>query len=80
MPKYRITAESFIDNRLVKAGEEVETDATPGTHWEPLDKKAPEGKKLSDELLAEHVHKAQENIQRAEDALAVLAEVGVPTA
>jgi hypothetical protein len=48
MAKYRITELSFIDNRLVQAGEEIETNATPANHWEPLDKKAEKDRKAFD--------------------------------
>lgn len=37
MPRYRITELSFINDTLVFPGSEIETDATPASHWEPLD-------------------------------------------
>jgi hypothetical protein len=48
MAKYRIEELSFIDNVLVQAGEEIETNAAPGTHWTPLDKDATKGKKAAE--------------------------------
>lgn len=40
MARYRATERSFIDNRLVEAGEEVEYEGIPSANLEPLDKPA----------------------------------------
>lgn len=80
MPKYRITALSFIDNRLVKEGEEIETDAIPGPHWEPLDKKA---EKISADAAAAdeaRIKEMQDKQSVAESAIQTLANAGVDTA
>lgn len=39
MPRYRIHQTSYIDDRVIDAGQEIEADArhVPGPHWEPLD-------------------------------------------
>lgn len=44
MPRYKIHQQSFIDERLVEPGQEVETHARhkPGPHWEPMDDQAKE--------------------------------------
>jgi hypothetical protein len=39
MARYRAKAMLFLD-RLIVAGEEFESDATPGRNWEPLDDEA----------------------------------------
>lgn len=38
MPKYRVTAKSFIGNALVEEGTIVEYDGVPAANLEPLDK------------------------------------------
>lgn len=40
MPKYRLLADSFINNTLSKAGEVVDYDGEPGANMEPVDKAA----------------------------------------
>lgn len=40
MARYRVLERSFIDNRLVEPGEEVEYEGLPGHNLEPLDKAA----------------------------------------
>jgi hypothetical protein len=39
MPRYRMKETSFIDNRLVREGEEIDVAArhVPAEHWTPLD-------------------------------------------
>ena len=51
MPKYRIEALSFIDNRLVQPGTEIESDQTPAEHWTPLDKPAKAEAKAAKEAV-----------------------------
>ncbi len=52
MPRYRIEELSFIDNKLVHPGDEIETESPPAAHWTPLDKDA---KKASAEAQAQEV-------------------------
>jgi hypothetical protein len=59
MPKYLITAISFIDNSLVQAGTEIDTDATPAQHWEPIDKAAVKSRKDFDAAEAASVESAR---------------------
>lgn len=40
MPKYVLTADSFINNTLQKAGTEVEYDGEPGPNLQPVGKAA----------------------------------------
>lgn len=40
MPKYRLLADSFINNTLLKAGAEVDYDGEPGANMESVDKAA----------------------------------------
>lgn len=47
MPKYRVLAKSFIDNRLVEEGTIVDYDGQPGENLEPLDA---DGAKQLDQL------------------------------
>lgn len=46
MPRYRVTEQSFIGNRLVPAGETVDYDGLPGTNLEPLDDEAKAAKSV----------------------------------
>ena len=55
MPRYKIEELSFIDNQLVQAGSEIETDTLPGTHWTPLDKKAEKASAEAEAAEAERV-------------------------
>jgi uncharacterized protein YhaN len=71
MPKYRIEENSFIDNMYVKAGDEIETDATPSAHWTPLDKKATAARSAADEDEAERIA----SLQAAEAKLAAAQQV-----
>lgn len=59
MPKYIIKEISFIDNMLVQAGTEIETDATPAAHWEPVDKAAVKERKAFDMVEAANVETAR---------------------
>lgn len=40
MARYRVLERSYINDRLVEAGEEVEFDGLPAHNLEPLDKAA----------------------------------------
>jgi hypothetical protein len=40
MPKYKIKERSFIGNRLVEEGEEIEYQGKPGSSLHPLDEEA----------------------------------------
>lgn len=80
MPRYRINALSFIDNKLVQEGDEIETDATPSAHWEPLDKP---GQKASAEAAAaeaERVAQLQTQAAAVQGAAQVLAAAGIESA
>lgn len=46
MPKYRVLELSFINARLIPAGEEIEFDGDPGPNLEPLDDEAHEAKRV----------------------------------
>ncbi|MBS0323579.1 MAG: hypothetical protein JSR19_06975 [Proteobacteria bacterium] len=46
MPKYRVLELSFIDARLVPAGEEIEFAGDPGPNLEPLDDEAREAQRV----------------------------------
>lgn len=46
MPKYRVLELSFIDARLVPAGEEIEYAGDPGPNLEPLDDEAREAQRV----------------------------------
>ncbi len=71
MPKYRIEENSFIDNMYVKAGDEIETDATPSAHWTPLDKKATAASNSAADEEASRIT----NLQAAEAQLAAAQQV-----
>lgn len=49
MPRYRVNLLSFIDNKLVQPGSEVDYEGLVAEHFEPLDKKA---EKVSEASLA----------------------------
>jgi hypothetical protein len=51
MPRYRVLEKSFIIDRIVEAGEEVEYDGWPGHNLEPLDAAAREKKREYDEEI-----------------------------
>jgi hypothetical protein len=55
MPRYRINELSFIGNKLVQPGDEIESDEKPGSHWEPLDKTAKTASKAAAEEEAARV-------------------------
>lgn len=38
MPRYKVLEKSYINNRIVEVGEEVEYDGLPAGNLEPLDK------------------------------------------
>jgi hypothetical protein len=38
MPRYKVLEKSYINNRIVEAGEEVDYDGLPSGNLEPLDK------------------------------------------
>lgn len=40
MPRYRVLQKSYINERIVHEGEEVDYDGQPGTNLEPLDAEA----------------------------------------
>lgn len=40
LPHYRIEEDSFIDNRYVAAGSEIDSASVPGPHWKPLNSAA----------------------------------------
>lgn len=46
MPKYRVLEMSFIDARLIPAGEEIEFAGDPGPNLEPLDDEAREAQRV----------------------------------
>lgn len=39
MAKYKVLVQSFINNKIVEAGEIVEYDGRPGTNLEPIEPK-----------------------------------------
>jgi hypothetical protein len=51
MPRYRVLEKSFIIDRIVEAGEEVEYGGWPGHNLEPLDAAAREKKREYDEEI-----------------------------
>jgi hypothetical protein len=60
MAKFLVKEQSFIDNKVVEAGAEIEYDGFPGPNLEPID---PEAKKLaeqapSDQIAADRQKKA----------------------
>lgn len=64
MAKYRVLEKSFIDNKIVEEGSEIEYDGFPSKNLEPLDKAA---KQLSaqapgDAVDAARLHKAADGI------------------
>lgn len=63
MALYLITETSFIDNRLVSAGDEIESDVIPGAHWEPLDDAAIEARKAFDADEASRIALAKRNAE-----------------
>ncbi len=61
MARYKVKEKSFIDNRIVEAGEEIEHDGIPHNNLEPLDKpaeKAATGKAAADKASAERMKDA----------------------
>lgn len=77
MPKYRIEQLSFIDNVLVQAGTEIDTDAPPASHWTPLDKKAEKASAEAEAAEAERIQKLQAQQAAAQAAIDTLAAAGV---
>ncbi|MFJ1253422.1 hypothetical protein [Cupriavidus sp. CuC1] len=77
MPRYRINALSFIDNKLVQEGEEIDTDATPSAHWEPLDKAGDKARVAAEAAEAERVAGLQQQANAVQAAAQVLAAAGV---
>jgi hypothetical protein len=55
----------------VKAGDEIETDATPSAHWTPLDKKATAASSAASDEEAERITR----LQAAEAKLAAAQQV-----
>lgn len=45
MPRYRVLETSYIGERIVEAGAEVEYDGRPGKNLEPIDKAAEKAKR-----------------------------------
>lgn len=45
MARYKVTARSYINNRIVEAGEEINFDGKPGSALEPVDAAAKAAKK-----------------------------------
>lgn len=77
MPRYRINETSFIDNMLVQAGTEIDSDATPSPHWEPLDKPGEKARAAADAAEAERVAAIQAQQAAVADAAQVLVAAGV---
>lgn len=69
MALYRIKELSFIDNLLVQPGTEIETEATPAAHWEPLDKAAKAASKTTAaaEFAADEAGRAEAAARAAAD-------------
>lgn len=63
MPKYRVLQKSFIGNRIVEEGEEVDYDGEPSDNLGPIDKAA---KKVVDSIDADAA--AAESAKRLADA------------
>ena len=77
MPRYRILEKSFIGNRLVQPGDEIESDETPAPHWEPLDKPA---KAASKSAAADDAARAEAARVEAEARAAREASMSLPAA
>jgi hypothetical protein len=62
--KYRALERSFINNRIVEAGELVEYDGYPSENLEPLCEaglaKAEEGRQVRDKAMAELIERASQ--------------------
>lgn len=69
MPKYRVLQKSFIGNRIVEEGEEVDYDGEPSDNLVPIDKAA---KKVVESIDADAA--AAESAER----LAAAANTGNP--
>jgi methionine synthase I (cobalamin-dependent) len=80
MPKYRIEENSFIDNMYVKAGDEIETDATPSAHWTPLDKKATAASSAAADEEAARIASLQASEAKLSEAQQIIDAAAVGTA
>lgn len=52
MARFRVLQQSFIDNKIVEEGTEIEFDGFPGPNLEPIDAKA---KKLAEQAPGDDV-------------------------
>jgi hypothetical protein len=50
MARYRALSNLFVGRRLIKPGEEFESDLVPGLNWEPLDDAARAAKAAAERL------------------------------
>ncbi|WP_369952272.1 hypothetical protein [Ralstonia syzygii] len=76
MPRYRINELSFIDNKLVQPGDEIDSDATPSAHWEPLDKPGEKARIAADAAEAERVAELKKQEAALQGAMQVVAAAG----
>ncbi|AQW29125.1 hypothetical protein JK151_08870 [Ralstonia syzygii subsp. celebesensis] len=76
MPRYRINELSFIDNKLVQPGDEIDSDATPSPHWEPLDKPGEKARAAADAAEAERVAELKKQEAALQGAMQVVAAAG----
>ena len=59
MAQYRVLKDSFIGNSLVKEGDVVDYDGTPGDNLEPVDKAAKAAAKIAAKIAAQGEADAQ---------------------
>lgn len=76
MPRYRITQISYIDDKLVNANEEIDSDGVPGPHWEPLDEAAKKARVEADRRLKELLAPGKKGA--GAEPLLVIGAVSVP--
>ncbi|WP_155723597.1 hypothetical protein [Gluconobacter oxydans] len=59
MPRYRVTAESFVGGRLVQVGDVIEYDGVPGFNLEPADATAKRAKDAASKSAARNVNTSE---------------------
>ena len=75
MAQYRVLKDSFIGNSLVKEGDVVDYDGTPGDNLEPVDKAAKAAAKVAAKAEADAALVAQAEADAQADAQAAAALV-----
>lgn len=59
MPRYRVTAESFVNGRLVKVGDVIEYDGVPGFNLDPADAAAKKAKDTASKPASRNVNTSE---------------------